>query len=206
MKKIIFTLLSLISISFAHAEPNIQAPDQFVVSTINEIIHTLKNDETLVKNHEKMSAYVDSQLINHFELALMAKKIVGDQAWDKASSEEQASLTLELKLFYEHLFAKSLAEYTTQTVNITSFILNKNKDEAIVKGDLLEKAEETSSLSFRLKANSDTWKIYNITVGGVDLISTYQSNFKNIVNEGGVAKLADELHKKNQALLLLKKS
>lgn len=206
MKKFIFILLCLISISFAYAEPSNQSPDQFVESMINDVISTLKNDNELVRNHEKMSVYVDSQIIPHFDIALMAKKIVGEQAWDKASSNEKSNLSLELKLFYEHLFAKTLAEYNNQTVKISSFIFNANKDEAIVKGELLEKAEENSSLSFKLKANADEWKITNITVGGIDLISTYQSNFKSIVNEGGVAKLVEELHKKNQALLLLKKS
>lgn len=206
MKKFIFIFLSIISISLAQAEPNNQAPDQFVDTMITDVIITLKNNNELIRNHEKMSAYVDSQIIPHFDVALMARKIVGEQAWDKASSDEKSNLSLELKLFYEHLFAKTLAEYTDQTVKISSFIFNANKDEAIVKGELLEKAEENSSLSFRLKANAAEWKIANITVGGVDLISTYQSNFKSIVNEGGVAKLADELHKKNQALLLLKKS
>ena len=206
MKKILFILLSLISISLAHAEPINQAPDQFVRTMIDDVINTLKNDNELVRNHEKMSAYVDSQIISHFDVSLMARKIVGEQAWDKASSDEKTNLTIELKLFYEHLFAKTLAEYTNQTVNISSFIFNANKDEAIVKGELIEKAEENASLSFRLRSNADEWKVVNVTVDGVDLISTYQSNFKSIVNEGGVAKLADELHKKNQALLQLKKS
>lgn len=206
MKKIIFILLSLISISLANAEPSNQAPDKFVETIINDVISTLKNDNELVRNHEKMTSYVDSQIITHFDVSLMARKIVGEQAWEKSSSDEKSKLTIELKLFYEHLFAKTLAEYTNQTVNVSSFIFNANKDEAIVKGELIEKAEENTSLSFRLKANASDWKITNISVGGVDLISTYQSNFKSIVNDGGVAKLADELHKKNQALLQLKKS
>ena len=206
MKKFIFIFLSIISISLAYAEPSNQAPDQFVKTMINDVILTLKNNNELVRNHEKMSAYVDSQIITHFDVALMARKIVGEQAWDNASTDEKSNLSLELKLFYEHLFAKTLAEYTDQIVKISSFIFNANKDEAIVKGELLEKAEENSSLSFRLKANAAEWKLVNINIDGVDLISTYQSNFKSIVSEGGVAKLADELHKKNQTLLLLKKS
>ena len=206
MKKIIFIFLSIISTSFACAEPITQAPDQFVDTLITDVITTLKNNNELIRNHEKMSAYVDSRIITHFDIPLMARKIVGEQAWDKASSNEKSNLSLELKLFYGHLFAKTLAEYTDQTVKISSFIFNANKDEAIVKGELIEKAEENSSLNFRIKANAAEWQITNITVGGVDLVSTYQSNFKSIVNEGGVAKLADELHKKNQALLLLNKS
>lgn len=206
MKQIIFIFLSFISISLASAEPIKKSPDRFVETVVNNVITTLTNDNELVRNHEKMTAYVDTQVINHFDVNLMARKIVGEQAWDNASSAEKLNLTLELKLFYEHIFAKTLAEYTDQVVNISSFIFNTNKDEAIVKAELLEKGEENSSLSFRLRANEDEWQIINITVGGVDLISTYQSNFKSIVNEGGVAKLVDELHKKNQSLLKLKKS
>lgn len=206
MKKFIFIFVSIISISLAYAEPSNQAPDQFVETMTNDVILTLKNNNELVRNHEKMSAYVNTQIITHFDVALMARKIVGEQAWDKASTDEKSNLSFELKLFYEHLFAKTLAEYTDQTVKILSFIFNANKDEAIVKGELLERAQENSSLIFRLKANAAEWKVVDINVDGVDLISTYQSNFKSIVSEGGVAKLADELHKKNQTLLLLKKS
>lgn len=198
-------MLSLITLTIANAEPINQAPDQFVRMMANDVITTLKNDNELVRNHEKMSAFVDNQIIQHFDVALMARKIVGEQSWEKASSDDKLNLSIELKLFYEHFFTKTLAEYTNQTVNISSFIFNANKDETIVKGELIEKGEENTSLSFRLKANTDEWKIVNINVGGVDLISTYQSNFKSILNEGGIAKLVDELHKKNQALLLLKK-
>ena len=109
MKKFIFIFLSIISISLAQAEPNNQAPDQFVDTMITDVITTLKNNNELIRNHEKMSAYVDSQIIPHFDVALMARKIVGEQAWDKASSDEKSNLSLELKLFYEHLFAKTLA-------------------------------------------------------------------------------------------------
>ncbi len=204
MKKIILVILSLISISLAYAETSNQSPDNYVETMISDVIKTLRNDSALVRSHEKLSAYVDSQIISHFDVGLMAKKIVGEQAWNKASSDDKLNLTTELKLFYEHLFAKTLAEYTDQTVKINDFLLNTNKDEAIVKAELFDKADEVESINFRLKADAGRWLIYNISVGGVDLITTYQSNFKSIVNDGGVANLVNELHKKNQALLLLK--
>ena len=46
--------------------------------------------------------------------------------------------------------------------------------------------------SFKLIKVDSEWKIYDVNLGGIDLINTYKSNFKQILATGGVAKLADE--------------
>ncbi len=205
IKNILLFFCLVISISFAHAEIIVKSPpDVFVQNVINETIAALNADPVLVQSHEKLSVYVEANIMNHFDVAYMAKQIVGQQAFNVASDNDLANLSDELKLFYVHFFTKTLSEYKDQTVKFLPFEGNVDADEAAVNGQLFEPGDETISFNFRLKKYSSGWKVINISVGGIDLIKTYQSNFKSIVRDGGVARLVAELHKKNLALAAMK--
>ena len=205
IKNILLFFCLVISISFAHAEVIVKSPpDVFVQNVINETIAALNADPDLVQSHEKLSVYVEANIMNHFDVAYMAKQIVGQQAFNVASDTDLANLSDELKLFYVHFFTKTLSEYKDQTVKFLPFEGNVDADEAAVNGQLFEPGDETISFNFRLKKYSSGWKVINISVGGIDLIKTYQSNFKSIVRDGGVARLVAELHKKNLALAAMK--
>jgi phospholipid transport system substrate-binding protein len=205
IKNIFLYFYLALSISFAHAETTLKSPpDVFVQNVINEVIASLNADPVLVQSHEKLSVYVEANVMSQFDVAYMAKQIVGQQAFNAASETDVSNLTDELKLFYVHFFTKTLSEYKNQTVKFYPFEGNADADEASVNGQLFEPGDETISFNFRLKKYSSGWKVINISVGGIDLIKTYQSNFKSIVRDGGVARLVAELHKKNLALAAMK--
>ena len=205
IKKIILLFWILSVISFAQAETTVeQAPDIFVQNVVQDIIATLQADPILVKSHEKLSIYVDTKIMTNFDIAFMAKQIVGQQAFAAATESDLTHLNDELKLFYVHMFTKTLSEFKDQTVKFSPFEGSPEADDATVNGQLLDPSDETVSFNFRLNRMPSGWKVVNISVGGIDLIKTYQSNFKSILRDGGVAKLVDELHKKNLALAAIK--
>ncbi len=205
IKKMILLFCALTSVSFAHAETAVKtSPDVFVQNVVQDIITSLKSDPALVQSHEKLSTYVDTKVMTNFDIAFMAKQIVGQQAYAAASEADISNLNNELKLFYVHMFSKSLSEYQDQTVKFVPFEGNPESDDVSVNGQLFDPSDETVSFNFRLNRTQAGWKVVNISVGGIDLIKTYQSNFKSILRNGGVAKLVDELHKKNLALAAIK--
>ena len=122
IKNILLFFCLVISISFAHAEVIVKSPpDVFVQNVINETIAALNADPVLVQSHEKLSVYVEANIMNHFDVAYMAKQIVGQQAFNVASDTDLANLSDELKLFYVHFFTKTLSEYKDQTVKFLPF-------------------------------------------------------------------------------------
>ena len=205
IKKMILLFWVLTSISFAHAETAVKiSPDVFVQNVVQDITTSLKSDPALVQSHEKLSTYVDAKVMTNFDIAFMAKQIVGQQAFAAATESDLTNLNDELKLFYVHMFTKTLSEFKDQTVKFSQFEGNLEADDATVNGQLLDPSDETVSFNFRLNRTPSGWKVVNISVGGIDLIKTYQSNFKSILRDGGVTKLVDELHKKNLALAAIK--
>jgi ABC-type transporter MlaC component len=106
---------------------------------------------------------------------------------DKVLSRFNMEL-LSRSIVGEHLWAKA----------------SPDRERVAIKGRLLDKEDETVAFNFRMVKSANTWKVYDVALEGVDLIYTYKSNFKSTLEEGGVAKLAAELHKKNLALAAIK--
>ena len=52
-----------------------------------------------------------------------------------------------------------------------------------------------------MEKTSEGWKVYDVTVAGVSLVTNYRSTFNNQVREGGVEKLIKTLAEKNRALI-----
>jgi phospholipid transport system substrate-binding protein len=193
---ILFT--ALLSIYSANAAA-ISAED-YVTSETNLIITKLSQDNSLVHDHQKMESFVINDILPQFDLSLTVQQIVGQPAWAAASEQDKDKLLGEMNIFFINLFTKTLAEYTNQTIKLEETVYNASHDKAIVKGQIYEAGNENLTMVIKVSQSEQNWKIYDIRIGGVDLVSTYQSNFKSIVSQGGVALLAEELHKKNQTV------
>lgn len=205
MKKLFlcfFVLMSLARPSLA--EESVPASD-FLKSSLEGVVNTLKSNPEMLSNYEKMEAYVTESILSQFDMSLLSKSIVGEPIWAKASTEEQGNLTGEMTVFFRHIIAKTLSEYDNQTLAFDETTLSSDNERAAIKGRLLDKKDETVAFNFRLIKSASSWKIYDVALGGVDLIYTYRSNFKSTLEEGGVARLTDELHKKNLTVAAIKK-
>lgn len=172
--------------------------DVYLKTSLNEIIDTLKSDHDLLRQHEKMDVYVSNQILPKFDFALTSKAIVGEAAWNAANENEQSNLTNEISLFFKHIFSKTLAEYDSQSLAFDEVSNSATGNAVNVNGRLLDPKDETVAFNSKMVKSPTGWKIYDVALGGVDLILTYKSNFKSIVENGGVVKLTSELHKKNE--------
>ena len=206
MKKLFLALLLMISmLNLSYANEDTDSAQAYLKNTLDGIITTLKTNQDLCRDHEKMDSYVVSNILPKFDMETLYKSMVGEPAWSNASSEDKTNLTNELNTFFTHLFSKTLAEYDNQTLSFDETASSADGTKVAVKGKVHDPKDETVPFNFKVVKTADGWKVYNVILGGVDLTFTYRSNFKSIVESGGVAKLASELHSKNQQVAAIKK-
>jgi phospholipid transport system substrate-binding protein len=180
-------------------------PDAVVKQTVDKILATFNEDKDIIHNHEKMENMVATTVLPRFDFAYITQLTIGEKNWSAASPQDQANLVDEYRAFLAQLFSKSLAQYEGETVTYTSSELSSDANKAIVKSQLISAADEPAEMDFRLNKTTEGWMVYDIDIGGVDLIKTYKSNFKSVLENGGVANLTSELHKKNQQVKSAKK-
>jgi len=66
-----------------------------------------------------------------------------------------------------------------------------------VKSEVLQPGGPAIPVSYRLRIKNDAWKVYDLSIDGVSLVTSYRGTFDQEVRKGGIDGLLEYLKKKN---------
>lgn len=127
-----------------------------------------------------------------FDYKLMAKLTLGRKYWPDLSEEKQDRFT---DLFVKRLKASyldKLSLYTDEKVAYETPVQEGIKVQIPTK--VISKDKNISML-YKFYKSKDSWKIYDLEIEGVSLISTYRSQFYEILSKGSFDDLILKLEK-----------
>jgi phospholipid transport system substrate-binding protein len=75
-----------------------------------------------------------------------------------------------------------------------------DKDYAQVSGGIVQQGSEPIGLSFSLKRESGTWKIYDVAVDNVSTLDSYRTEFQRIMGEKGFDELMAQIQRRDREL------
>jgi phospholipid transport system substrate-binding protein len=70
----------------------------------------------------------------------------------------------------------------------------------IVRSEVKQPGGEPVSIDYSMEKTPGGWKVYDVVVGGVSLVTTYRDTFTNEVRNNGVDGLIKALSDKNRQL------
>lgn len=188
MRSAIFglTLQLLVGAAGAWAGP----PTETVRQAIEKTLDMLKNPAYQGEvRRQKVKAIVDP----HFDYQEMAKRSLGP-AWGKLSAAQRQEFVGLFSQLLEASYADKIEKYA-QRVKI-------DYTGEIPSGDTVEvrtvvvKANDRIPLNYRLMNEGGTWKVYDVIIEGVSLVSNYRSQFSRIIHESSYAELVKRLKTK----------
>ena len=65
--------------------------------------------------------------------------------------------------------------------------------------DEIEQAGSTIPISYSMYRSRDGWKVYDVAISGVSLVTNYRSSFGNIIRDKGIDSLIRQLADKNSS-------
>ena len=177
-------------------------PDVVVETTINDLIGQLEARRTeLEKDKQKLFQMVEDVVVPHFEVQMIARLVLGKH-WRTANEKQREAFAEEFKKLMIRTYATALFEYTGNEKMVV-------KPLRIKDGDKRAKVETKITLpgappvpvnySFILTKSGD-WKIYDVKIDGISLVTTYRSSYGQAVQNKGLDILIDELKRKNNNL------
>jgi len=189
--------LSLVPGSFAVAS---EAPDVIVKTTTDAVLNEFaqRRDE-LEADQGKLYELVAEKVLPHMDFKRMSRMVLG-RNWKKATPEQQASFTNEFRSLLVRTYATALFEYSGQPIEYAAFRMADGADDAQVKTMIDAGAGPKIPLSYSLAKDADEWKVYDVSIDGISLVTNYRSSYSRIVKKNGVDGLIEKLAKKNAEL------
>jgi len=169
-----------------------------VKETTNKIMTTLREKKKEIDaNPDLVTELVDKIVLPHFDFAQMSKWTLG-KYWDKATPDQQKRFIDEFKMLLIRTYSKALADNTDKEVLFKSAKMSKkHKDEAIVETEVPQTGGFPIPIVYRMHSNGEAWKVFDVNIDGISLVSNYRSSFGREVKKTGIDKLIESMKSRN---------
>ena len=172
---------------------------QLVQQTTDNVLARLKVDsEKLKADSDLIYPLVEDLVLPHFDFHRMSIWVLGKN-WRKADKAQREQFTIEFRTLLVRTYAKALLEYTDQSLRYLPFHAEEGAKKVSVKTEIQQSGGPSIPLHYSMYINkAGQWKVYDIKVDGVSLVSNYRSSFATEVRNGGIPKLLDKLAELNR--------
>lgn len=188
--------LPLASSAVAVEDP---APDVLVKKVTDDVLDIIRSDKDLkAGNTRKAAELIEAKVLPNFDFNRMTALAVG-RDWRSATPDQKKVLTDEFHALLVRTYSNALTAYKNQTVDFKPFKSAPDETDVTVRTEVKQPGAKPISIDYSLLKNNGAWKVYDVTVGGVSLVTSYRDQFKQEVSTGGIDGLIKSLQAKNQA-------
>ncbi len=190
------TALALAAGATASAQE--MAPDALARKSIDEVLAVIRADKELQNgNPKKLHALVEEKILPHFDFTRMTRLAVG-RNWAQASDAQKESLTREFQTLLVRTYSTSISQYRNQTIDVKPAKIAPGDKDTVVKTVVNQPGGQPIPIDYAMERTDKGWKVYDVMVDGVSLVTTYRGSFNEQVQKGGVDGLVKTLAERNR--------
>lgn len=191
-------LMVLVALFAGLAQASDIAPDVLVKDTAQDVLAIVKKDKDIqAGSQKKLLDLVEAKVLPHFDFKRMTQLAVG-QFWRTASPAQQEALTNEFRTMLVRTYSNSLSAYKNQTVEYKPLAMKAGDTDVTVKTQVIQPGGQPVPINYALEKQAGGWKVYDVEVDGVSLVTNYRGSFKSEIGKNGIDGLIKTLVDKNQ--------
>jgi phospholipid transport system substrate-binding protein len=194
------------------ASASAETPEVMLEKISQELISTLKAEREAIREKPvRLFELVDKILTPHVDMQRMSRWVLG-KYWRTATEEQRGLFTREFHTLLVRFYAAALLDDPDRLDELLANLdegiitfqparLSEDASQSIVKASvhLLEGPE--IPVSFRLYKDRDKWKVIDVTVDGISLVTNYRGTFASEINRDGLETMLKRLTERNRELL-----
>jgi len=191
----VFAILLLLT-SFAAVAQD--APDALVKGVTEDVLSILRADKSIQSGDSRRAAeLIETKIAPHFDFQRMTALAVG-RSWTQANDGQRKQLADEFRKLLVRTYANALTEYRDQTVSFKPMRPGADANEVLVQSQINKPGAQPVGLDYRLTKAGGDWKVIDVVVANVSLVTNYRSSFATEVSNGGIDGLVKALQEKNR--------
>lgn len=186
-----------------------QAPEQLMTELSRQIIDTLKREREAVRaKPQYMFDLVDQVLGPHVDFTRMSGWVLGKH-WRQATPEQRQRFIAAFRVMMVRFYTAALLEDPRQLDDLLArddlitFPPGRpaEGDTTTVRSEVHLDGGKVVQVLFAVHNRDGDWKVYDVTVEGVSLVTNYRTTFAQEITQVGIDGLIARLEERNQALM-----
>lgn len=177
-----------------------EAPDALVKRVSGELLDLVRTDKDLASgNQRKVVEVAEAKVLPHFDFERMTRLAVG-RNWAQATPEQKQSLVKEFRTLLVRTYSSSLSAYRNQTIEVKPTKMAAQDKDTTVRTAVIQPGGPPIPIDYAMeKTDKGEWKVYDVVVDGVSLVTTYRSSFNEQIQKGGIDGLVKTLADRNRS-------
>ncbi len=198
--RVVNSLFLILYMMTGIAQAVANSPEAVVKETANGVINRIESQRSVLEtNPEQIYELVNELVIPHFDFISMSKWVLG-RNWKTASKSQRSEFIEQFKTLLVRTYARALLEYSGQEIKYFPVEQNSKSNLAVVKTELTSSGAQPFPVAYRMHQKNEEWKVVDVAVDGVSLVSTYRGSFATQIKKNGFDSLIKQLTDKNAKL------
>lgn len=173
------------------------APQEIVQTATENMQAALReNKAELDADSAKVYPLIKEHVLPVFDFKKMSQLALGKN-WRKASDEQKVAFVEEFRLLLVRTYSTAMLEYAKDEIRFLPFKGDLAKKKVVVMTEVVT-AGGVVPMSLSLFQNkAAAWKVYNIKIDGISLVTNYRTSFNSEIRKHGLDKLIADLASRN---------
>lgn len=177
-------------------------PDLLIKTTTDEVIALLEKHPDIATNadvRERVAGMIREKVAPHFDFVAITKTAVGVH-WRHATPQQQERLVEEFRELLLRTYVQVLLVYAGagNQVTVLPLRLPPSATDTSVRIEIKQAGKAPMRMTLAMEKSAAGWKINDVSVEGVSLVTSYRSAFATKVRDSGIDGLIRSLEEKNK--------
>jgi phospholipid transport system substrate-binding protein len=142
---------------------------------------------------------VEAKVLPHFNFPRMTMLAVG-RPWRDATPEQRERLVSEFRTLLVRTYSTALQQYSDQTIEVKPATVKPGDSNTTVQTQINQPGGQPIAMNYRMERTPQGWKVFDVSIEGVSIVTTYRSSFGQEVSRGGIEGLIKSISAQNARL------
>jgi phospholipid transport system substrate-binding protein len=195
VKKVFLGLLLMLATSAMAAT----GPEQLIRETSDKVMDEIKiNAEQYKSDPQGVYDLVSDVVLPHFDFVAMTDLALGRYK-DDVNAEQRPEIVNEFRLLLVRTYSSALLEYNDQALIYLPMEGSEAEGLVTVRTEIEQAGGFPIPINYVLRKGDDGWKVFDISVDEVSLVTNYRSSFARAIKKNGVDGLIETLRGRNES-------
>lgn len=196
-RRVLASVVFGMALQTAAVAEDVLDPETLVRQTSERMLTVLKQQHDVIKSEPaRLYGLVDDIVLPHFDFERMARWVLGKN-WRQATPDQQQRFVVEFRNLLVRTYGTALLEYNDQEVRFLPLRMSAGAEEVTVRTEIQQPGGLPIPINYSMYRRADGWKVYDVVIDGISLVSNYRTDFSAQIRSGGIDALIVRIAERN---------
>lgn len=190
------TLFMALSLCGGTARAASDTADAVVKRSMEDVLQVLQQ----TRDKAAIRKVAEQKVLPYFDFTDMTRLAVG-AAWRKATPDQRKALEENFRTLLVNTYTNALSQASGsgRTIDVRP-ATSPRDNETVVRTQVKESGRQPISIDYRMHEKDGAWKVFDVAVEGVSLVTNYRTTFAEEIGKSGIDGLIKSLQERNRTL------